>query len=89
MDENPAAQLARMKWAGMSAKERAEHMLEMRKARQKALTPEERKEIAKKAAEARWGKKRLPSGKDLSIHASPPKAKPAKKAAKKKGNPNA
>jgi hypothetical protein len=52
-----AQEMGRQRWKGKSEDEKAEHAKMMSGARQVATTPEQRTAAAKKAAEARWGKK--------------------------------
>jgi hypothetical protein len=55
---NPAAELARKRWKKTTKKQRVEHAQKMVAARNTKLTSEERSEISRKAAKARWAKKR-------------------------------
>ena len=53
-----AQQLGRKRWERMTDEEKVAHMENMRQKRQAKLTPEQRSESARKAAAARWAKKR-------------------------------
>lgn len=56
---NAAAQaLGKKRWAGTKAADRSEAMSELAKKRSKSLTAKKRSEIAAKAAETRWAKKK-------------------------------
>ncbi len=49
--------MGRKRWQGVSKKKRSEILSAASASRMTKLTPAQRKAIAKKAAEARWGKK--------------------------------
>ena len=53
-----AAELARARWDGTTKAERKEHSDVMNAAKMKATTKAQRKAAARKAAAARWGKKK-------------------------------
>ncbi len=56
MTMKAAQQLGRRRWEDKSEEEKAAHMKMMGETAAAKLTPEQRAERAKKAAEARWGK---------------------------------
>jgi len=58
MVNEAAAALGRLRWKGSSREERTEHARLMNEAKLTAMTPEQRKEVAQKAAKARWGKRK-------------------------------
>ena len=57
-NKNPAAALARMKWDGMTKAERKAEIDRLQAARHAATTAEQRSDIARKAAQKRWAKKK-------------------------------
>jgi hypothetical protein len=53
-----AAELARTRWRRTTKAERQQVARDMNQAKMDAMTPERRSEIARKAAQARWKKKK-------------------------------
>jgi hypothetical protein len=63
MTMKAAQDMARKRWEGTSDEERLATGKMLAEARKDAMTPEQRSAIAKKAAAARWGKKKAKKGK--------------------------
>lgn len=58
MTSKAAQELARKRWRGKSKAEKSQHAKMMSEAATAALTPEERRERAKLAAQTRWANKK-------------------------------
>lgn len=56
LSSNPGAALAAVRWDNATEEQKEEEGRRLAAARNVALTPERRAEIAKKAAQTRWGK---------------------------------
>jgi len=54
-----AQEMGRKRWEGATEEEKAEHARMMNDARAAATTPKQRSAAAKKAAEARWAKRKV------------------------------
>ena len=66
MTMKAAQEMGRKRWAGVTVEEKAEHARMMNEARAEATTPTQRSAAAKKAAEVRWGKKKVKKARNNS-----------------------